>query len=290
MKLQSGGSMEVGTLQETGEPTGRDAPEESNGGVQAIETGMRVLAALLELGPTPMLKTIAERAGMPPPKAHRYLTSYCRSGLVERHPTTGGYRLGPLAVRLGLAALRHLDVVSETNPALDELRDELGFSTGLGVWGTAGPTFVRVAETDSVVILSIRPGSVMPILNSAVGRIFGAYMPRSRTGALIEAELHGQTPTAAASAFTGRSPTSISPEEMESIFSQVRRAGVANVVGDLNLGIHALAAPIFDHEKEVVGALSVFGGAGLIDVDPAGRNARVLKAKAMEISRRLGMA
>lgn len=268
----------------------REGGEESNGGVQAVETGMRILSALIELGPTPMLKTIAERAGMPPPKAHRYLTSYTRTGVVERNPKTGGYRLGPLAVRLGLAALRHLDVVSVANPALDEMRDSLGFSAGLAVWGTYGPTFVRVAETDSVVILSIRPGSVMPILNSAMGRVFGAYLPRTRTQALIEAEMQGLSPTSAAIAFTGRSPKTMRVPEIEDMFGAIRKAGVANVMGDLNLGIHALAAPIFDHDGQVVGALSIFGGAGLIDVSIDGDNAAAIKAKALEISRALGMA
>ena len=77
-------------LQET-EPAGGAGTDES-GGVQAVETGMRLIESLIELGPIPMLKTIAEHAGMPPPKAHRYLTSYCRSGLVERNPSTGGYQ------------------------------------------------------------------------------------------------------------------------------------------------------------------------------------------------------
>lgn len=279
------------TVRKLGEPVENFVREsdEANGGVQAVETGMRILSALIELGPTPMLKTIAEHAGMPPPKAHRYLTSYTRTGIVERNPQTGGYRLGPLAVRLGLAALRHLDVVSVANPALDEMRDRLGFSAGLAVWGTYGPTFVRVAETDSVVILSIRPGSVMPILNSALGRVFGAYLPRSRTRALISAEMDGVSPTSADIAFTGRSPKTMKMPEIEEIFAGIRKDGVANVMGDLNLGIHALAAPIFDHDRQVVGALSVFGGAGLIDVSVGGKNAIALKSKALEISRALGM-
>lgn len=270
---------------ELGSPEG---PDEANGGVQAVETGTRLLSALIELGPTPMLKTIAERAGMPSPKAHRYLTSYCRSGLVERNPATGGYRLGPLAVRMGLAALRHLDVVTVANPLLDEVRDETGFSSGLAVWGTYGPTFVRVAETESVVILSVRPGSVMPILSSSMGRVFGAYLPRSRTEELIRAEMEGKSPTSAAIAFTGRSPQTMTMKEVDELFRVTRERGLANVTGELNLGIHALAAPVFDHEGLVVGAISVFGGAGLVDVSFDGPNARILKAKAQQASLSMG--
>ncbi len=266
-----------------------DESAEEAGGVQAVETGMRLLEALIELGPTPMLKTIAEHAGMAPPKAHRYLASYCRTRLVERNPSTGGYRLGPLAVRLGLAALRHLDVVNVATPTVESLRDELGFSVGLAVWGTYGPTFVRMAETDSVVILSVRPGSVMPILSSATGRVFGAYLPEARTRHLVKAELLEKTPTAQEVAYTGRSLKSMRPEDIEAIFRTVREQGVANVAGDLNAGIHALAAPIFDHDSRLVGSLSVFGGAGLLDIDPDGGAATSLKDAAMDVSRQLGL-
>ena len=103
-------------------------------GVQAVDTALRVLSALIDMGPPLMLKTVAERAQMPPPKAHRYLVSFCRGGLAERDPASGGYRLGPLAVRLGLAALRHVHVVNVGAYALGELRDQVGYTVGLAIW------------------------------------------------------------------------------------------------------------------------------------------------------------
>ncbi len=87
---------------------GSDEEEENGGGVQSVDTALRVLSALVEMGPPLMLKTVAERADMPPPKAHRYLVSFCRGGLAERDPASGGYRLGPLAVRLGRERTRDL--------------------------------------------------------------------------------------------------------------------------------------------------------------------------------------
>ena len=66
--------------------------EDTSGGVQAVDTALRVLSALVEMGPPLMLKTVAERADMPPPKAHRYLVSFCRGGLAERDPASGDFR------------------------------------------------------------------------------------------------------------------------------------------------------------------------------------------------------
>jgi DNA-binding IclR family transcriptional regulator len=259
--------------------------EDEAGGVQAVDTAVRVLSALVDVGTTLSLKTVAERAGMQPPKAHRYLVSLCRGGLAERDTGTGGYRLGPLAVRMGLAALRHLDVVREAGSALASLRDELGFTAGLAVWGAAGPTFVRFEETNDALIISGRPGSVMPILTSSTGRVFGAYLARSLTGPFLERELAGTphpgaTPTGAAQRMKA--------QDVESLFEDVRQHRMARVQGDLNPGLHGLSAPIFDHAGALAGVITVMGSAGLIDTSRDGRNARVLAARGEDVSRRLG--
>lgn len=260
------------------EPAGAD----ESAGVQSVEIGVKVLSALIELGPSSMLKTIAEQAGMTPPKAHRYLASLGRSGLVDRNLQTGGYRLGPLAVRLGLAALRHLNIIDVVTPLLAELRDEIGFTVGLAIWGSHGPTFVRFEETNDVVIISIRPGSVMPILTSSTGRVFGAFSPAALTNPLIRAELR----TARNSAAAG--PRVKTRTEIDAMLDAVRQRRMANAQGDLNVGIHALSAPIFDHLDSLVGVMSAMGGANQFDASFEGKNAAALAAKVRSASRQMG--
>jgi DNA-binding IclR family transcriptional regulator len=259
--------------------------EQPRGGVQAVETGLRLLEAILELGPAPTLKSLADRAGMPPPQAHRYLSSYCRSGLVDRDPATRVYRLGPLAVRMGLVALRHLDVVSIASPVLPSLRDELGCTVGLAVWGTHGPTFVRLAETEDLLIVSMRVGSVMPILSSATGRLFGAYMPRTLTAPLISAETNRRGAQGKA---RPRARVPRSKETTEALFAEVRANGLAWVRGELNPAIHGVSAPIFDHADALCGALTGFGTAETFDASVRGVPATTLKKAAAELSRRMG--
>lgn len=261
-----------------------DGDDDNSGGVQSVDTALRVLSALVEMGPPLMLKTVAERADMPPPKAHRYLVSFCRGGLAERDPASGGYRLGPLAVRLGLAALRHLHVVNVGAEALGQLRDEVGFTVGLAIWGAAGPTFVRFEETNDALIISGRPGSVMPLLSSSTGRVFGAYLPRSITDPFLRKELAGRLHAGASPSTTPR----LTREEMEALFTRVREHGMAQVRGDLNPGLHGLSAPVFDHAGAVAGVITVMGPAGVIDVELDGRNARALHRWARRVSQRMG--
>jgi len=275
----------------TQEPTATDDgdsdSEGSSGGVQAVDTAVRVLSALIDMGAPLMLKTVAERAGMQPPKAHRYLVSLCRNGLAERDASSGGYRLGPLAARVGLAALRHLNVVQVASPMLGVLRDELGYTAALAVWGSSGPTFVRLEETNDALIISGRPGSVMPILTSSTGRVFGAYLPRSLTGALIERERTGRPHPGAS---PNKAVAAMTPADVEKLFETVRQDRMARIHGDLNPGLHGLSAPIFDHAGAVAGVVTLIGSAGMIDTRLDGPIAKALAARADEISRRMGWA
>ena len=55
-----------------------------------------------------MLRDLAREAGMTPAKAHPYLASFSRIGLIEQDETTGRYEIGALALELGLISLRRL--------------------------------------------------------------------------------------------------------------------------------------------------------------------------------------
>ncbi|MDU0955905.1 MAG: helix-turn-helix domain-containing protein, partial [Bradyrhizobium sp.] len=80
-------------------------------GIQSIEVGGTLLQALARSGEPMMLRDLAREAGLPPAKAHPYLVSFSRIGLIEQDATTGRYELGPLALELGLISLRRLSAV-----------------------------------------------------------------------------------------------------------------------------------------------------------------------------------
>lgn len=253
-------------------------------GVQSAEQGARVLAALMQIGKPAILQAVAEQAGMPPPKALRYLVSACRTGLTVQNPATGAYWLGPFAVQLGLTALRRLDVVDMITPELAAMRDALQCTIGLSIWGDSGPTFIKVEEVDDVAVITVRVGAVMPIISSATGRIYGAF----KSPPLIEPLLRAELPTARLESgprVPGRKPTLAAVQAM---LADVRKRGIARVTGEMNVGVHALAVPVFDHTGKIAAAISAMGGAGLFDASFDGPVAQLLLRQARAFSARLG--
>ena len=81
-------------------------------GIQSIEVGGALLRALAHHGRALPLKELAAIAGMSPAKAHPYLVSFGKLGLIEQEADSGRYGLGPLAMQLGLISLQQSDPVA----------------------------------------------------------------------------------------------------------------------------------------------------------------------------------
>lgn len=230
--------------------------------------------------PPPMLKTLAAHADMPPAKAHRYMVSLIRSQLVERDEISGRYRLGPMARLIGLRAIQSIDAVRLASARLPLICSELGFSVAVAIWAYEGPTIIAAEEARRPITIGTRVGEVMPILNSATGLVFGAWMPR----ALTQAHIHrGAAATLRA---TGQSPTS--QVAIDQLFKEVREVGLGITEGGLNPTINALSAPIFDHRGVLVAALSTLGPANELDVSTTSPVALALQRFAADLSAELG--
>lgn len=250
-------------------------------GIQSIEVGSPLLRALADAAGTMTLTGLAAQAGMTPSKAHKYLTSFVRVGLVYQSAETGRYDLGPLAVELGFAALRRANVVEFGQDAVNELRDALDVSCLLTIWATHGPTVIRRADNHRPVSLVAPLGFVLPLLTSANGRIFAAYLDRNVTAPLIRSELTHPDGHAVKAGLRGAA-------EVEKLLIEVRRQGVAEVGGFVNLGVSAVSAPVFDHTNKLVAALTLLGTRGAHDFSLCGPSAAMLKNAAKTLSRRLG--
>jgi len=253
--------------------------ERARQGIQSIEVGGRLLAVLACSPKSMMLRDLAEAAGMSAPKAHRYLVSFQRMGLVEQDATSGHYDLGPFALDLGLASLGRLDPVQQALPALAQLRDAIDETVALAVWGNHGATIVRWLESSQPVNAALRTGAVMPLTRSATGRSFLAFMPDSVTAALAKTEL-------AANVRAGFAPGT--REELERIVAETQRHGVARAIGEFTEAISGLAAPVFDADGRMTLALVALGYSGGFDARWDGATARAVRDAAARLSRRLG--
>jgi len=244
-------------------------------GVQSIEVGARILQALARAPRPQMLRDLAAAAGMPAAKAHRYLVSFTRMGLVEQ-ADSGLYDLGAFALELGLGALARLEPVTLAAPALTELREETGETVALAVWANQGATIVRWLGADTPVSASLRIGAVMPLTRSATGGAFLAFLPPQMTHSFVKKEL----------ADHARRLTPGTREEVDRLADDCRRRGFA-YTSDFIPGISGVAAPIFDYSGAMTLALVALGYSKPFEA-ALERISTAVVNKAAALSKRLG--
>ena len=248
-------------------------------GIQSIDVGGRLLHALSRSSGAMMLKELAEAADMPAAKAHAYLVSFCKLGMIEQDAVTGRYDLGPLALQLGLVSLNRLDAVKIATAEMGPLSQRTGQSTAIAVWGNYGPTIVRFEQSVRPIHVNMRTGTVMALTQTATGSVFAAYVsPAAIDAALAATFTDGKQRIAAA-----KSLIALAPE-----FAQVRQRGLARAQGNPVPGVNAFSAPVFDHNGEIALALTALGSAAEFDVTWASPIAREVLATAKAISERLG--
>ena len=257
-------------------------------GIGSVEVGGQLLLALVHHARPMPLKELARDAGMAPAKAHPYLVSFGRIGLVEQQADTGHYFLGPLALQLGLISLQQANPVQMASDAIVGLAQRIGHTVALAVWGTRGATIVRLEESPAAVHVNMRHGTVFSLTHTASGRLFGAYLD----AALVKHQLDDERGLATAA--PKRRPGMPAPAKLPSWrafalqLADVRARGLSRSVGEVVPGINAMAAPVFDHRGEMVVSITAIGPAAVFDTHWDGAIARELRACATQVSQRLG--
>ena len=255
--------------------------DKERAGIQSVEVGFSLVEALARARGPLMLKDLAAEANMSAAKAHRYLVSFQRIGLVVQDERNSRYDLGPTALQLGLSALTRLDPVRLARERMPALAEAINHTVAIGVWGNHGPTIVHWEECYQAVTANLRLGDVMPMLASATGRCFAAWLPRQQTAALMEPEIERARKA-------GRTDLPLTPAAIDAMLAEVRARGTARVVDTVLPGIVAFCTPVFDASGHIVLGLTTLGSVATFDPEYDGAIDLPLRQACMQLSSDLG--
>jgi DNA-binding IclR family transcriptional regulator len=256
-----------------------ETPE--RGGVQSVRIATKILKVLAYGDGAQPLKNLAAATGLARAKVHRYLTSLRNAGMVSQDPDTGHYQIGPAAVTIGLAGLRRISPIAEVSRALAGLRDTINQTVTVAVWSEAGPIVVAMQESDHWATMNIRIGSRLPVLTSAIGRIFLAYLPEAMTRPLVAADRDDARSS-------GLSLPVI--DELDNLLGEIRQRRLSRTPGAIVPGIDAVAAPVFDYRGYLVAVMCVVARSEAKITGWNGSAVRALTEVAADVSGRLGFA
>jgi IclR family acetate operon transcriptional repressor len=248
----------------TGQPSTRD--------VEATVRAVEILDALAdggELGTT----DVARRTGISPSTVSRQLGTLTRVGLVEHVAATGRYRLGVRTLRYANAVLGRLNLRDLARPHLEQLVREVGEAATLGIPGDGDAITVDFVPSDRYLQGVTRLGRPSVGHASSAGKVMLAFgdvpLPRGRLAT-----------------FTPR--TIVDPRRLAEEIARVRAAGYAEAIEEREVGLSAVAAPVWGAAGELTAIVALQGPTSRFDRTAIERALPLLLACADRISRSLG--
>jgi DNA-binding IclR family transcriptional regulator len=242
--------------------------------VRSVERAIAILDFLAQ-GGWRTGADVARELGVHRSTALRLLGTLERHALVERDQRTARYRLGRRLPQLASVVTGELDLRYVARPVCEQLATAAGETATLDV--LIGDVIVPIEQaTASTSVMSVNwLGRRTPVHCTASGKAITAFGPAEVRERLLDLPLDRVTPH-----------TITDRPELEAQLEEVRRAGVARTHEELEVGLDAIAAPVFGAEGEVVAALDVSGPSHRLrdrtDLD------RLTKEGAADLSRRLG--
>lgn len=230
----------------------RPVLDPSEDGVTSLEKGLAVLERLSAAPGGAGVTEVARDLGLPKSTVARLLMVLAGRGYVWREPARPVYRLGPRALELTANALDELLVVGQARPHLYDLAGRAGQVACLGVLWAATAVVVDLVEPPaaSPAALSKEPVNVgrgAPAYASSIGKAILAHRSESDVTHFLNA-----VPLARRTARTLTDPTAFREH-----LTQLREQGYAVNDGESTDHGWSLAAPIFNHAGEALGAIAV---------------------------------
>ena len=232
----------------------KNSRPKSDYSIQTVSNALRLLEAFWEdeeLG----VSELSRRLGLHKNNVFRLLATLEDRGYIEQCARSDRYRLGVRCLELGRSYARGRTLLSSARPILEELVEETGESSHLGVLRGFEVVHLDGASPRHLVATVSRVGMRLPAHCTALGKVLVACGDSTTREAYDGAIVRGQ-------GLEARTENTIT--DRDKFFEHLRGVGVQGFGVDLEeceVGLCCIAAPIFDDQGRVLAAVSVSGPA-----------------------------
>ncbi len=251
-------------MSRTGQPSTRD--------VEATLRAVEILDALADGGELGTSE-VARRTGISPSTVSRQLGTLTRVGLVEHVVVTGRYRLGVRTLRYANAVLGRLNLRDLARPHLEELVHTVGETATLSIPGEGDAITVDFVPTERYLQGVTRLGRPSVGHASSAGKVMLAFGDVT-------------APRGKLRAFTPRTITD--PTALALEIARVRELGYAEAIEEREVGLSAIAAPVWGANGELTAIVALQGPTSRFDRAATAAAVPLLATCARRISVALG--
>lgn len=234
---------------------------------RSIERAFDILECFLGEHSTLTLKQIIQETSLSASTVHRLMATLEKRNYVVRDETSKEYALGSMVSKLGYVTTGKmgLDFKSVARKYMAQLHEMYNESISLYVLDGDKRLCIDRIESTHELRRAINIGSSFPLGIGAAGRVLVAYLDQDKVYDLyLDIDL--------------TSPEYVTIKEQGFIISE----------GEREIGLSAVAAPIFDFTGKVIGALSLSGPSLRLERERLENIALHVKKKSELISQEMG--
>lgn len=217
--------------------------------IQTVSRALDLLEQFQEGDAELGLTDLGTRLNLQKNNVFRLVATLKAKNYIELNNSTGKYRLGIMTRALGQVATRQIDFVTHARSFLNELKQQCNETCYFSVVRDGYTHYLDGVESDLPVRVAHRVGSSRPLYCTAAGRVQLAFMePQKQMDLLSVSEMKGYTDS-----------TITDPDTLHIELGRVAQQGFAVDDQEHDAGVMEIAAPVFDSNGAIIGALSIVG-------------------------------
>lgn len=246
--------------------------------VPNLERGLKILEALLDYPQGLQQSDIASLLGFAKTSVFRIVMTLVDYGYLEREEETKTIRLSRKMIAMGSRALAEEDLMATSVEIMRKLRDSIKETVLLGV----------IAETELVVLgqvlgsypfkFSVDLGTRLPLHTAAPGKAILSWLP--------ETECMEVAKKISFTRFNEKTITNV--EQYIADLKAARKQGYALDCGEQLMGIHCVAAAVFNRHSYPIAAIWTTGPTDRLRHEDLPRVGKLVRDHAQMISNKLG--
>jgi IclR family transcriptional regulator, KDG regulon repressor len=246
--------------------------------VRAVERALDILLCFSREEPTRSLTQIAESVHMSKTTVHRLLTTLEFKRFITRDKVTGLYRLGFRFIEMAALVLQDVELHRWAYPYLQRLSSEFGETVDLSILDGSQVIYLEVIESPQRVKLAAAVGQRLPAVFTASGKALLAYLPEDQVKKIIsdnlaESRNHADTPIS----------------DILNDLKATAERGYAIAEQEYEEAINAIAAPIFDADRQPIASVAIVGPSYRLTQDRLPALGESLRKVMREISNEVGV-
>ncbi|RSM62645.1 IclR family transcriptional regulator [Amycolatopsis sp. WAC 01376] len=254
----------------------QDAGNATPSQVQSVDRAISVLELLARNGETGITE-IAGELGVHKSTASRLLSVLENRGLVEQLGERGKYAIGFGIVRLAGAAAGRMDLAKIGRQTCLSLAETLGETVNIAIADDGVAINISQARGSAAISTQNWTGQRTPLHATSSGKVLLAHLGDAERKRLLRRKLEQFTPR-----------TMTDPEQLTAELERVAEDGYAACFEELELGMHAIAVPVYGPGGEVIAAMSASGPSYRLSKQRVRQIVRPLAEAAADLSAQLG--